>query len=138
MSGNTKIRITLKVIACFDEKTFANKVEFSIPMPPNTAICKTKPESGRAKYDATKQAIIWKVRKFPGSAEYILSAEADLMKSTTNKQWNRPPISAQFQINGFAASGLHVRFLKVYEKSGYKSMKWVRYLSKAASYKIRT
>ena len=137
MSTRTKIRITLKVIATFDVKTFANKVEFSVPMPPNTAICKTKPETGRAKYDATKHAIVWKIRKFPGGGEYTMSAEADLMKSTTNKEWVRPPLSAQFHIPGFASSGLHVRFLKVYEKSGYKSTKWVRYLSKAASYKIR-
>ena len=31
----------------------------------------------------------------------------------------------------FTASGLLVRFLKVFEKSGYQSVKWVRYLSKA-------
>lgn len=38
----------------------------------------------------------------------------------------------------FTASGLLVRFLKVFEKSGYQSVKWVRYLSKASgSYQIR-
>ena len=38
----------------------------------------------------------------------------------------------------FTASGLLVRFLKVFEKSGYQSVKWVRYLSKAnGTYQIR-
>lgn len=38
----------------------------------------------------------------------------------------------------FTASGLLVRFLKVFEKSNYQSVKWVRYLSKAnGSYQIR-
>jgi AP-2 complex subunit mu-1 len=38
----------------------------------------------------------------------------------------------------FTASGLLVRYLKVFEKSGYNSVKWVRYLSKAnGSYQIR-
>lgn len=38
----------------------------------------------------------------------------------------------------FTATGLLVRFLKVFEKSGYQSVKWVRYLSKAnGSYQIR-
>jgi hypothetical protein len=38
----------------------------------------------------------------------------------------------------FTASGLLVRFLKVFEKSGYQSVKWVRYLTKAnGSYQIR-
>lgn len=36
------------------------------------------------------------------------------------------------------ASGLIVRFLKVFEKSNYHSIKWVRYLTKASgSYQIR-
>lgn len=38
----------------------------------------------------------------------------------------------------FTASGLIVRFLKVFEKSNYQSIKWVRYLTKAeGSYQIR-
>jgi hypothetical protein len=38
----------------------------------------------------------------------------------------------------FTASGLVVRFLKVFEPSGYNSVKWVRYLTKASgSYQIR-
>lgn len=38
----------------------------------------------------------------------------------------------------FTASGLHVRFLKVFEKGNYHSIKWVRYLTKAnGGYQIR-
>jgi hypothetical protein len=38
----------------------------------------------------------------------------------------------------FTASGLVVRFLKVFEPTGYSSVKWVRYLTKASgSYQIR-
>ena len=38
----------------------------------------------------------------------------------------------------FTASGLLVRFLKVFEKSNYHSIKWVRYLTKAnGGYQIR-
>jgi len=38
----------------------------------------------------------------------------------------------------FTASGLIVRFLKVFEKSSYHSIKWVRYLTKASgTYQIR-
>ena len=48
-----------------------------------------------------------------------------------------------FQVPMFTASGLHVRFLKVFEKTGYQTTKWVRYISRAAkpprgSYSIRT
>ncbi|GBC13539.2 exocyst complex subunit Sec15-like protein [Rhizophagus irregularis DAOM 181602=DAOM 197198] len=37
----------------------------------------------------------------------------------------------------FTSSGLLVRFLKVFEKSNYTSVKWVRYMTKAGSYQIR-
>jgi AP-2 complex subunit mu-1 len=38
----------------------------------------------------------------------------------------------------FTASGLIVRFLKVFEKSDYTAVKWVRYLTKASgTYQIR-
>jgi len=38
----------------------------------------------------------------------------------------------------FTASGLRVRFLKVYERSGYQSVKWVLYLTRAqGTYQIR-
>jgi len=42
-----------------------------------------------------------------------------------------------FQVLMFTASGLLVRFLKVFEKSNYQSVKWVRYMTKAGSYQIR-
>ena len=41
-----------------------------------------------------------------------MSAEADLMKSTTNKEWVRPPISAQFHIPGFRVFGSSRAILK--------------------------
>jgi len=37
----------------------------------------------------------------------------------------------------FPASGLQVRFLKVFEKSNYQTVKWVRYMTKAGSYQYR-
>ena len=59
------------------------------------------------------------------------------------KVWARPPISMEFQVPMFTSSGLKVRFLKVWEKSGYPTVKWVRYLSRAGeqgtpgSYEVR-
>ena len=42
-----------------------------------------------------------------------------------------------FQVLMFTASGLVVRFLKVFEKSNYNAVKWVRYMTKAGTYEIR-
>lgn len=61
-----------------------------------------------------------------------------LTSTTTRQVWARPPIDVDFQVLMFTASGLIVRFLKVFEKSNYQSVKWVRYLTKAeGTYQIR-
>lgn len=43
----------------------------------------------------------------------------------------------EFQVPMFTASGVHVRFLRVYDKSGYQTNRWVRYITRAGSYQIR-
>lgn len=66
------------------------------------------------------------------------SGNAQLTSTTTRQVWARPPIDVDFQVLMFTASGLIVRFLKVFEKSNYHSIKWVRYLTKASgTYQIR-
>jgi AP-2 complex subunit mu-1 len=42
-----------------------------------------------------------------------------------------------FSLLMFTSSGLLVRYLKVFEKSNYSSVKWVRYMTRAGNYEIR-
>lgn len=42
-----------------------------------------------------------------------------------------------FTVPMFAASPLNVVYLKVYEESGYKTVKWVRKLCKSGAYHCR-
>ncbi|KAL0287088.1 UNVERIFIED_CONTAM: AP-2 complex subunit mu [Sesamum calycinum] len=87
--------------------------------------------------NATELCQSW-IRKFPGQTEPTLSAEIELISTITEKKsWTRPPIQMEFQVPMFTASGLRVRFLKVWEKSGYNTVEWVRYITKAGSYEIR-
>ena len=46
-------------------------------------------------------------------------------------------MSVEFQVPMFTASGLHVRFLKVFENSSYATTKWVRYITRAGTYNVR-
>eukprot|EP00560_Eucampia_antarctica_P000167 CAMPEP_0197833262 /NCGR_PEP_ID=MMETSP1437-20131217/18416_1 /TAXON_ID=49252 ORGANISM="Eucampia antarctica, Strain CCMP1452" /NCGR_SAMPLE_ID=MMETSP1437 /ASSEMBLY_ACC=CAM_ASM_001096 /LENGTH=427 /DNA_ID=CAMNT_0043437225 /DNA_START=134 /DNA_END=1417 /DNA_ORIENTATION=+ len=136
--GQTKISINLKVMANFSEKLNATHVVIKIPVPKNTAKAKIKIHAlGRAKYEPEKQAIVWRVKKFPGKHEAMLSADVDLMPTVRAKAWNRPPINVEFQVPMFTSSGVHVRFLRVYDKSGYHTNRWVRYITKAGGYQIR-
>jgi hypothetical protein len=43
-----------------------------------------------------------------------MDAVVDLIVATREKPWVRPPISVDFQIPMYSASGVQVRFLKVF------------------------
>jgi AP-2 complex subunit mu-1 len=133
----TKVSINLKIIANFSDQLFATHVVIKIPVPKNTAKTKIKHSFGRAKYEPEQQAIVWRVKRFAGKAECIITAEVDLMPTVRPKPWSRPPIQCEFQVPMFTASGVHVRFLRVFDKSGYHTNRWVRYITKAGSYQIR-
>jgi len=136
-AGQTKVSINLRVLANFDEKLFATHVVIKVPVPKNTAKTKIKTSFGRAKYEPENHAIVWRVKRFPGKSVCLLGAEVDLMPTVRNKTWARPPITAEFQVPMFTGSGVHVRFLRVYDKSGYQTSRWVRYITKAGGYQIR-
>jgi len=118
-------------------KLFATNVTIKIPLPKNTARCTLTTASGKAKYEVSEGAIMWRIRRFPGDTEYSIAGEVEVISSVTDKPWSRPPITMDFQVPMFAASGLHVRFLKVFEKSNYQTIKWVRYITKAGTYQHR-
>jgi AP-2 complex subunit mu-1 len=83
------------------------------------------------------QGLINRIAKLQGGDEVSLTAETELTPLTVKKVWSRPPIALDFQVIMFTASGLNVRFLKIFEKSNYQNVKWVRYMTKAGSYQIR-
>ena len=105
--------------------------------PPNTATAKVRTARGRARFEPEQKAIVWRLRNYTGGAETFLSAEVEMVASIKDKTWNRPPISLEFQVPLFTASGVQVRFLKVYDKSGYTATRWVRYVTRQGDYEIR-
>lgn len=68
--GRSRVEASITVKSCFDAKLFGLNVVVKIPTPKNTATCKIICTNGRAKYIPEQDAIVWKVRRFPGDAEY--------------------------------------------------------------------
>jgi AP-2 complex subunit mu-1 len=133
--GKTRLEVQVTVKSVFHNKLVGKNVVVKIPTPKNTAKCKIIVAAGSAKYKAEMSAIVWTIKRFPGDTEYTLSAEVELIATTAEtKKWSRPPISLDFQVPMFTASGLHVRFLKVFEKSNYQAIKWVRYITQSGTY----
>ncbi|KAJ3288185.1 hypothetical protein HK104_008287 [Borealophlyctis nickersoniae] len=135
--SKTSVEFKVAVRSQFSNKVYAQNVVIKIPVPTNTSGAKIIVTAGRAKYVGSENCLVWKIARFQGQQEYLFSAEAELTSTTVKKAWSRPPISMDFQVLMFTASGLMVRFLKIFEKSNYPSVKWVRYMTKAGSYQIR-
>jgi len=138
--GRNRLELSLTVTAMYDRNIEATNVRIDFPCPKNTAkghISNAGTRQGKARFDPAQGAVIWRIRRFPGRQEMSLLAEVELASTVTDKQWVRPPITMNFDVPQFTASGLRVRFLKVQEKSNYKPVKWIRYLTKAGTYEHR-
>jgi AP-2 complex subunit mu-1 len=135
--GKTKVEYSIAIRANYGSKLFATNVVVRIPTPLNTARITERTSQGKAKYEPEHNNIVWKIPRFTGQSEFVLSAEASLTSMTNQKAWSRPPLSLNFSLLMFTSSGLLVRYLKVFEKSNYSSVKWVRYMTRAGNYEIR-
>ena len=135
--GKTKLLVSLKCSATFPADKKALNIVIKIPMPPMTANARITVAKGRAKYEPGVGAIVWRIGSFQGNSETMLDAVVDLLPATREKPWSRPPISMEFQIPMFSASGVEVRFLKVYEKSSYQTQRWIKYLTKSGEFTMR-
>lgn len=136
--GRTRLEVNIKLKASFNAQLFAMNVVVTIPVPDNTANADLQTSQGKAKYDAKKHALVWKVKRCQGMAEHALVGSVNLIATTREKKpWARPPIAMSFQVPMYSASGLRVQYLKVWEKSGYKVDKWVRKVCKSGDYSIR-
>jgi len=137
-TSKTKVSYNISIRSTFNNKLFATNVVLKIPTPLNTAsVAGIRTSSGKAKYEPESNAVMWRIARFTGGSEYTFSAEAGLTATTMGKAWSRPPIGLTFSLLMFTSSGLLVRYLKVFEKAGYSSVKWVRYMTRAGSYEIR-
>lgn len=154
--GTSSVSYVVTVKTNFNNKLSATNVVIRLPTPLNTTTVDCKVPNGKAKYVPAENVVVWKwvfhlgdilnigddisrrIPRIQGGQEVTLSATAQLTTTTHRQVWARPPIDVDFQVLMFTASGLIVRFLKVFEKSNYHSIKWVRYLTKASgSYQVR-
>jgi len=133
----TQVSYNLRISATFPTQVTAHNIVVKIPCPSNTTKSHVHASSGKAKWEPAEQAIIWKVRTIAGGYELFLNGYVDLAPQTQEKPWSRPPLTMNFKVHVYTASGLYVRNLRVVEASGYVPGRLVRYITKAGSYQIR-
>lgn len=87
-----------------------------------------------------RDAIVWNIKQFHGSREYLMRAHFGLpsigREEAREGAWKQP-IEVKFEIPYFTVSGIQVRYLKIIEKSGYQALPWVRYITQNGNYSLR-
>uniref|UniRef100_A0AAQ4QUK2 MHD domain-containing protein n=1 Tax=Gasterosteus aculeatus aculeatus TaxID=481459 RepID=A0AAQ4QUK2_GASAC len=138
--GRTRLEVKVVIKSNFKSSLLAQKIEVRIPTPLTTSGVQLICMKGKAKYKASENAIVWKVKRMAGMKESQISAEIELLPTNDKKKWARPPISMNFEVP-FAPSGLKVRYLKVFEPklnySDHDVIKWVRYIGRSGIYETR-
>ncbi|KAJ3289052.1 AP-1 complex subunit mu-1 [Borealophlyctis nickersoniae] len=135
--SGSRIEYMIKAKAQFKKRSAANNVEIIVPVPEDADSPKFKASVGYATYAPEKNAIVWKIKQFPGGKEFSMRAHFGLPSVKNEDPDKRPPISVKFEIPYFTTSGIQVRYLKVVDKSGYQAFPWVRYITQNGDYFLR-
>ena len=95
--NENRVEYSIKLRAIFEHSNFANSVVVKIPVPSNTANVKIYGAGiGKGKYEPDKSCIMWRIKKFQGDQEYILTGVANLVQTKNEKVWQKPPITMEF------------------------------------------
>ena len=134
----SRIEYMVKAKSQFKSRSIANNVEIFIPVPSDVDSPSFKASIGTVTYIPDKDCIMWSIKQFYGSREYLMRAHFGLPSTTDreNTDWKKP-IAVNFEIPYFTVSGIQVRYLKIIEKSGYAALPWVRYITQNGEYQLR-
>ncbi|KAJ7956200.1 AP-1 complex subunit mu-2 [Quillaja saponaria] len=137
--SKSRIEILLKARSQFKERSTATNVEIELPVPSDATKPIVRTSMGNATYAPENDALIWKIKSFPGNKEYMLRTEFFLPSVTAEEAGpdRKAPVRVKFEIPYFTISGIQVRYLKIIEKSGYHALPWVRYITMAGEYELR-
>lgn len=136
--SHSRIEYMIKAKSQFKSRSIANNVEIVIPVPQDVDSPSFKASIGTVTYFPDKDSIIWTIKQFAGSKEYLMRAHFGLPSISADDadKW-KAPIEVKFEIPYFTVSGLQVRYLKIIEKSGYQALPWVRYITMNGDYQLR-
>jgi len=136
--SRSRIEYMVKAKSQFKSRSVANNVEIIIPVPIDVSSPSFKSSIGSVTYVPDQDAIIWTIKQFNGSREYLMRAHFGLpsVEVDENDSW-KAPIKVKFEMPYFTVSGIQVRYLKIVEKSGYQALPWVRYITQNGDYQLR-
>ncbi|OEL23882.1 AP-1 complex subunit mu-2 [Dichanthelium oligosanthes] len=127
--SRSRIELMVKARSQFKERSTATNVEIEVPVPSDATNPNIRTSMGSAAYAPERDAMVWKVKSFPGGKEYMCRAEFSLPSITAEEgaPEKKAPIRVKFEIPYFTVSGIQVRYLKIIEKSGYQALPWLQW-----------
>lgn len=137
--SHSRIEYMIKAKSQFKSRSIANNVEIIIPVPRDVDSPSFKASIGTVTYYPDRDAVVWTIKQFSGSKEYLMRAHFGLPSISNDEDTAtiKAPIEVKFEIPYFTVSGLQVRYLKIIEKSGYQALPWVRYITMNGNYQLR-
>ncbi|EZG70717.1 adaptor-related complex 1 mu 1 subunit [Gregarina niphandrodes] len=139
--SQSKVSYFIKLKSSFRPRKIATKVDVVIPAPVNASSPSFKCSSGTVKYKPEDSVFVWSLKHMPGQKEQILSATMNRPTTSTNEAvtdyWFRKPAEIQFEIPFFTMSKISVRYLKIFESTGYQALPWVRYITQNGNCQFR-
>lgn len=137
--SRSRTEYLVKARSQFKERSSALNVQIDIPLPSDATTPTVRTSQGSAAYEPDNEALVWKIKNFPGGKEYLLRCKFSLpsVRAEDDASGRMPPIRVKFEIPYYTVSGIQVRYLKVIEKSGYQALPWVRYITVAGNYEVR-
>ena len=132
--SGSRIEYVLKTRAQFKRRSTANNVEIIVPVPSDADTPRFRTSIGSVHYAPEKSAIVWKIKQFGGSKEFMMRAELGLPSVKGDDEHGggmtggfggsmggigggkgKRPIQVKFEIPYFTTSGIQVRYLKIIE-----------------------
>uniref|UniRef100_A0A1B6FCG5 MHD domain-containing protein n=1 Tax=Cuerna arida TaxID=1464854 RepID=A0A1B6FCG5_9HEMI len=132
-----RVQYTVKTSSNFKSHLTAGRVDILIPVPSDVDSPTFKVTTGVVNYIPEANVFSWTIKSFPGCKEFYLIASFGLPSVAEEEPDIMPPIRVRFEIAFWNLSGIHVQYLKVWDKSGYSAMPWVRYCTQDGDYQIR-
>ncbi|KMZ65316.1 AP-1 complex subunit mu [Zostera marina] len=139
MHSRSRLHFAIKARSQFKDRSTATNVRIEVPVPSDATNTSVRTSMGSAAYAPENDALVWKIKSFPGGKEYMCRADFRLPSIVAEDgiPEKKAPIRIKFEIPYFTVSGIQVRYLKIIEKSGYQALPWVRYITMAGEYELR-
>lgn len=145
-AGPGRVDLIIKVRCELPDSNYAGNVVVKCPMPKSILGCSCDLGAGvtgqQTDYAQSSKVLTWTIKRFEGGQEQFLRAHMSLpphaMQAPERTRKEMGPITMNFEVPMFNASGLNIRFLKITERSkSYNPHRWVRYVTRSSSYVCR-